>query len=93
MGYNSTYHAGQVYKDNPRDADMWVEAYRAKFHGEGKPFGKEEFDQLLGHCMVSLSLGAAICRGYCRARANTAGDVEFADFDILQAVTDVPCLQ
>lgn len=31
---------------------MWVAAYRAKFHGEGKPFGKAEWDQLLGHCMV-----------------------------------------
>lgn len=37
---------------------MWVDAYRAKFHGEGKPFEREEFDKLLGHCMVCRVSGA-----------------------------------
>lgn len=52
LGYNDTYHAGCIYTENPRDADMWVDAYRAKYHNEGKKFTREEWDKLLGHCMV-----------------------------------------
>lgn len=37
---------------NPRDVEMWLDAYCAKFQGQGKPFGREEFDRLLGHCMA-----------------------------------------
>jgi hypothetical protein len=40
---------------------MWLDAMRAKFEGEGKPFGKAEFDQLLGHCQVCVSL-RPLCR-------------------------------
>lgn len=29
---------------------MWWEALEAKFDGKGKPYGREEFDRLLGHC-------------------------------------------
>lgn len=32
---------------------MWLQALRAKYDGVGKPFGRVEFDQLLGHCQVS----------------------------------------
>lgn len=32
---------------------MWVDAFERKYEGKGKPFGREEWDQLLGHCMVS----------------------------------------
>jgi hypothetical protein len=39
-------------KENPKDAKLWVEAFDAKFEGKGKPWGREEFDQVLGHCMV-----------------------------------------
>ena len=38
--------------ENPRDAEMWIDAYRAKFEGVGKPFERPEWDQLLGHCMA-----------------------------------------
>ena len=31
---------------------MWVEAMKAKFHGIGKPYGKEQWDALLGHCQA-----------------------------------------
>ncbi|KAJ7828337.1 hypothetical protein B0H14DRAFT_3144249 [Mycena olivaceomarginata] len=31
---------------------MWAEAINAKFFGRGKPYGKEEWDQLLGHCQA-----------------------------------------
>lgn len=43
-----------MYAENPRDSDMWVEAFEAKHEGKGKPFVKEDWDQLLGHCMVSM---------------------------------------
>ena len=38
--------------ENPRDCELWYEALRAKYDGVGKPFGREDFDQLLGNCQV-----------------------------------------
>ena len=29
---------------------MWMEALEAKYDGKGKPYGRAEFDKLLGHC-------------------------------------------
>lgn len=43
-----------VIRENPRDSEMWLEAYKAKFEGKGKPYGREEFDKLLGHCAVRV---------------------------------------
>jgi hypothetical protein len=34
---------------------MWLDALRAKHDGVGKMVGREEFDQLLGHCQVCRS--------------------------------------
>ncbi len=48
LGYAQPYHYASIVT-NCRDADMWNEALRAKFHGAGKPYGRAEFDQLLGH--------------------------------------------
>ncbi|PVH80118.1 hypothetical protein DL98DRAFT_207620 [Cadophora sp. DSE1049] len=48
LGYPNPYHFSSVY-GNVRDCDMWVDALRAKYDGIGKPFGRPEFDQLLGH--------------------------------------------
>jgi hypothetical protein len=31
---------------------MWIEAMNAKFKGIGKPYGKDEWDALLGHCQA-----------------------------------------
>lgn len=31
---------------------MWLEALKAKYDGCGKPYGRAEFDKLLGHCQV-----------------------------------------
>lgn len=31
---------------------MWIDALRAKFENKGTPFGTEEWDRLLGHCMA-----------------------------------------
>lgn len=33
---------------------MWLEAIDAKFYGKGEGFGREQWDQLLGHVTVSL---------------------------------------
>jgi hypothetical protein len=46
----------EVVSENPLDASMWIEALDAKYRGVGKPYGKEEFDKLLGHCMVCQPL-------------------------------------
>ena len=42
--------------ENPRDCEMWQEAYDAKFHGKGKRFGRAEFDKLLGHCQAVMEM-------------------------------------
>lgn len=52
LGYFDCYHMFSTMEENPKDADMWIEAFRSKFEGKGKAFGREEWDQLLGHCMV-----------------------------------------
>ena len=36
---------------NLKDDKLWLDALAAKYEG-GKPFGKEEWDWLLGHCQV-----------------------------------------
>jgi len=39
---------------------MWKEAFRAKYDLVGKPYGREEFDQLLGHCMATTDFPACV---------------------------------
>jgi len=51
LGYNDVYHFTNIAAENPRDAEMWEEAMEGKFEG-GKPFTREDWDQLLGHCMA-----------------------------------------
>lgn len=50
LGINECYHGWQPLLGNPRDNEMWMEALEAKYDGKGKPYGREEFDKLLGHC-------------------------------------------
>ncbi|MCJ1357618.1 MAG: hypothetical protein MMC33_007614 [Icmadophila ericetorum] len=57
LGYKESYHMFNTF-ENPRDCDMWNEAYDAKFFG-GKPFTKENWDQLLGHCQAVTDVPAA----------------------------------
>lgn len=52
FGYDNPYHFSSIFA-NVQDADMWNEALRAKLSngtGRDKPYGRAEFDQLLGHC-------------------------------------------
>lgn len=40
--------------------EMWSEAIDAKFEGKGKPYGREEFDKLLGHCQAVSDIPAIL---------------------------------
>ncbi len=51
LGFNDTYHMESLF-ENPPDIDLWCQAILAKFKGQGKPFEKEQWDQLLGHCQA-----------------------------------------
>ena len=53
LGYIDTYHMQSVW-ENRMDSEMWIEAFEAKYFGKGKPYGREEWDQLLGHCQVKF---------------------------------------
>ena len=37
---------------------MWYEALRAKYDGVGEPYGRPEFDKLLGHCQAVIDIPA-----------------------------------
>jgi hypothetical protein len=39
---------------------MWMEAIEAKFDGKGKPYGRAEFDKLLGHCQGASDIPAIL---------------------------------
>lgn len=60
LGYASPYHFSSVFS-NIRDADMWQEAFAAKYRGgpEIKSWRKH-FDALLGHCGAVTDAPAVI---------------------------------
>ncbi|KAJ6529835.1 P-loop containing nucleoside triphosphate hydrolase protein [Mycena capillaripes] len=47
LGYGNTHHIGRVMA-NPAEVDAWNTAIDTKFHGKGKPYGRTEWDQILG---------------------------------------------
>ncbi|KAJ6514059.1 NAD dependent epimerase [Mycena vulgaris] len=51
LGYADVHHMHSVFA-NPPEADMWTQAINARFFGRGKPCGREEWGQLLGHCQA-----------------------------------------
>lgn len=51
LGISDVYHGYPAYFENPRDCEIWWEALDAR-EGKGKPFGRAEFDMLLGHCQA-----------------------------------------
>ncbi|KAJ7457736.1 hypothetical protein FB451DRAFT_948267, partial [Mycena latifolia] len=59
LGYKHTYHMQDVLAD-PHEADFWTEAIDAKFEGMGTPFGRAEWDQLLGHCQAVTDVPAIL---------------------------------
>ncbi|GIC94643.1 sulfotransferase family protein [Aspergillus udagawae] len=60
LGYSHAYHANDAIFVNPQDCELWLEALRAKFDGKGKPWGRKEFDQLLGHCQAVTDIPAIL---------------------------------
>ncbi|KAK2759936.1 hypothetical protein FQN54_002672 [Arachnomyces sp. PD_36] len=59
LGYDHTYHTFDAVFLNPQDCKTWLDALNAKCDGVGKKFGREEFDQLLGHCQAVTDMPAA----------------------------------
>jgi hypothetical protein len=51
LGFKDTHHMTSVFQ-NPLEVEMWTEALNAKYLSIGKPYGRAEWDQLLGHCQV-----------------------------------------
>ncbi|KAK4991584.1 hypothetical protein LTR28_013252 [Elasticomyces elasticus] len=51
LGFSDCYHMMSASVENPPDCLMWQDAFAAKFDGKGK-FGREQWDQLFGHCQA-----------------------------------------
>ncbi|KAJ7907538.1 P-loop containing nucleoside triphosphate hydrolase protein [Mycena leptocephala] len=51
LGFKDTHHMTSVFQ-NPLEVEMWTEALNAKYLSIGKPYGRAEWDQLLGHCQA-----------------------------------------
>jgi hypothetical protein len=54
LGFAGIYHMIELWEQNLKDDALGIKAYQAKFEGKDKPYGREEWDRLLGHCMTSL---------------------------------------
>jgi len=52
LGYVDTYHMMNCSIENPPDALMWMDALTAKYDKQGKPFTREDWDQLLGNAQA-----------------------------------------
>jgi hypothetical protein len=65
-------------------AEMWNDGLRAKYYGQGKPYGKKEFDKLLGNFGVRLP------------SQDTPKNMHYEKLQptniMIQAITDVPCI-
>ncbi|KAJ7139141.1 P-loop containing nucleoside triphosphate hydrolase protein [Mycena epipterygia] len=59
LGYGDVHHMNSIFA-NPPEAEMWAEAINARFFGRGAPYGREEWDQLLGHCEAVTDTPAAM---------------------------------
>ena len=58
LGYNHTAHGFDLIS-HPEIAAPWMEAIKAKFLNQGKPYGRAEFDALLGHCAAVTDMPCA----------------------------------
>ena len=59
LGYDHVYHMASCMNENPKDCEMWIRAFEAKYEGKGE-FGKEQWDQLLGHCEAVTDFPSAV---------------------------------
>jgi len=51
LGFDDCYHMMSASIENPPDCLMWSDALASKYDGKGT-FGREQWDQLLGHCQA-----------------------------------------
>lgn len=51
LGFSDCYHMMSASVENPPDCLMWQDAFAAKYDGVGT-FGREQWDQLFGHCQA-----------------------------------------
>lgn len=58
LGYNDTAHGFDMIT-HPEIGGPWTEAVDAKFLNKGKPYGRAEFDALLGHCAAVTDMPCA----------------------------------
>ena len=58
LGYNDTAHGFDLIS-HPEIGTPWMEAVNAKFLGQGKPYGRAEFDALLGNCAAVTDMPCA----------------------------------
>jgi hypothetical protein len=54
LGYDGVYHMNSVMQ-NPPDSHMWIDFFKWKYFGQGKPFTRKDWDQLLGDTQVNSS--------------------------------------
>jgi len=59
LGFAHTYHGFDTI-DHPADMLRWEAAADAKYLGKGTPYGREEWDALLGHCAATTDAPCAI---------------------------------
>lgn len=53
LGFKS-YHMGETFYNKEGSHPLWLEALEAKYQGKGRPYGKAEFEKLLGKYDVRL---------------------------------------
>ena len=58
LGYNHTAHGFDMIS-HPEVGAPWMEAVNAKFLNKGKPYGRAEFDALLGDCAAVTDMPCA----------------------------------
>lgn len=59
LGYKDTAHGFDPIS-HPETVELWMDAVNAKFSGQGKPYGRAEFDVLLGNCAAVTDLPCAV---------------------------------
>ncbi|KAI9702215.1 MAG: hypothetical protein M1820_006297 [Bogoriella megaspora] len=87
LGYTDCYHMMSASVENPPDCLMWMDALTAKYDGVGT-FGREQWDQLLGHCQVVCDWPAiAFCKELIEAYPDAKVIMTTRDVDSWHAST------
>ncbi|KAJ9666163.1 hypothetical protein H2201_003842 [Coniosporium apollinis] len=59
LGFKHTYHGFDMI-DHPEHMPRWEEATDAKYFNKGKPYAREDWDDLLGHCAATTDSPCAL---------------------------------